>query len=237
MTASVWSKRIASAIVALIVALQIGHLWLGRSTGSLTDQSGITNAIYIGVTLAFSALYAAVGWAIVTRQPRNTIGWLLLALPLLTAIALFVGDYATEALAVDPGSLPFARLAAWIDRWTIVVLLTSFIPLFLLFPNGRLPSRRWRPALWLTILGPAITVVSFALTPGRMTGAFADLTTVRVINPFGSTPSTPPCMSARSSEVCFAPRRRSSQGSRSSCDTGGHRRMSASRSGGSGSSG
>jgi signal transduction histidine kinase len=172
-------------MVAVIVALQVGHLWLGRSTGSLSDQSGITDIIYIGVTLAFSALYAAVGWAIVTRQPRNTIGWLLLAVPLLVAIAFFVGDYATEALAVHPGSLPFGRLAAWIDRWMIVVMLTAFIPLFLLFPDGRIPSPRWRPALWITIAGPAITVVSFALTPGRMTGAFAELTTVTVVNPFG----------------------------------------------------
>jgi hypothetical protein len=67
----------------------------------------------------------------------------------------------------------------------IDVMLTAFIPLFLLFPDGGIPSPRWRPALWLTIAGPAITVVSFALTPGRMTGAFAELTTVRVVNPFG----------------------------------------------------
>ncbi|MGZ5213327.1 MAG: hypothetical protein ACXWXM_06370, partial [Actinomycetota bacterium] len=67
-------------IVVAIVALQVGHVWLGRSTGSLTDQTGVSNLIYVVVTLAFSALFAAIGWAIVTRQPGNTIGWLLLAL-------------------------------------------------------------------------------------------------------------------------------------------------------------
>ncbi|MGZ5300696.1 MAG: sensor histidine kinase [Actinomycetota bacterium] len=179
------SRRIALVIVVAIVALQVGHVWLGRSTGSLTDQTGVSNLIYVVVTLAFSALFAAIGWAIVTRQPGNTIGWLLLALPLLTAIAFLVGDYATEGLAIHPGSLPFGRLAAWVDRWMIVVMLTAFIPLFLLFPDGRIPSPRWRPVLWLTIFGPTITVVSFALTPGRLTGAFADLTGVTVINPFG----------------------------------------------------
>jgi signal transduction histidine kinase len=183
---SAWSRRIAQVIVAAIVVLQVGHLWLGRSTGSLTDQSGVSNLIYVGITLAFSALFAAVGWAIVTRQPRNTIGWLLLAVPLLTSLALFVADYAMVALVIHPGgSLPLGRVAAWVDRWMIVVVLTSFIPIFLLFPDGRIPSRRWRPALWLTIAGPSIAVVSFALTPGRMTGAFADLTTIRVINPLG----------------------------------------------------
>lgn len=186
--ASAWSRRIAWVIVAAIALLQIGHIWLGRSTGSLTDQTGVTNVIYVGVTLAFSALFAAVGWAIVTRQPRNTIGWLLLAVPLLTAIAFFVADYAMVALVVHPGSMPFGRLAAWADRWMLVAMLTSFIPIFLLFPDGRIPSPRWRPALWLTIGGTSIAIVSFALTPGRLTGAFADLTTVRVINPLGIDP-------------------------------------------------
>lgn len=180
-----WSRRIAIIVVAAIVGLASGHLWLGRSTGSLTDQSGVSDLIYVGLTLACSALFVAVGWAIVTRQPGNTIGWLLLTVPLLTYLAFFVGDYAAMALVVHPGSLPFGQAAAWVDRWMIVAMLASFIPIFLLFPDGRIPSRRWRPALWLTIVGPTILIVSFALTPGRLTGAFADLTSVRVINPLG----------------------------------------------------
>ncbi len=185
MNRSPWSRRIASIIIVAIVAMQIGHLWLGSMTGSLTDQSGISNVLYIGITLAFSDLFAAVGWTIASRQPRNTIGWLLLAVPFLIATGFFVADYADLALVVHPGSLPFGRLAAWFDRWLIVLMFTSLIPIFQLFPDGRIPSRRWRPLLWLTVVGPTIAIVSFALTPGRMTGAFADLTTVRVINPLG----------------------------------------------------
>ena len=187
MTTSAWSRRIALGIVAATVALQVGHL-VARSLDREPERISRASrtSIYIGVTLAFSALYAAVGWAIVTRQPRNTIGWLLLV-----GAAAGRGRVLRAATTRPrrsrsiPGSLPFGRLAAWVDRWMIVVMLTAFIPLFLLFPDGRIPSPRWRPALWLTIAGPAITVVSFALTPGRMTGAFADLTTVSVINPFG----------------------------------------------------
>ena len=59
------------------------------------------------------------------------------------------------------------------------------MPIFLLFPNGRVPSRRWRPVLWLAIAAPVVTIISFALTPGRLTGAFSDLTTVQVMNPLG----------------------------------------------------
>ncbi len=185
MTRSPWSRRIALLIVVSIVALQIGHLWLGSMTGSLSDQSGISDVLYDVITLLFSGVFAVVGFMIVSRQPRNTIGWLLLAVPLVLSAAFFVGDYATMALVVRPGSLPLGRLAAWFDRWLIVVMLASPIPIFLLFPDGRIPSRRWRPVLWLTIAAPTIAIVSFALTPGRMTGAFADLTTVDVVNPLG----------------------------------------------------
>ncbi len=179
-------RRIAIGLVAATVVLFVARYVLAVSTGSLSDQGGLAfNLIYgVGVVL-FCVLFIFVGWSIVTRRPRNAIGWILLAIPLIGGLALFCGDYATEALKVDPGSLPFGKAAAWIDRWLIVVVLCSFIPLFLLFPDGKLPSRRWRPVLWLAIGAPVATLVAFALTPGPMTGAFADLTDVTVMNPLG----------------------------------------------------
>ena len=180
------ARRVATGVVGLFVLLWGARLILAVSTGSLTDQgSWVLDLVFVIAALAFSGVFVVVGWAIVTRQPRNTIGWLLLAIPLIGILGLFWGDYASEALVVHPGSLPFGRTAAWFDRWTIVAMLAIFIPLFLLFPDGRIPSRRWRPVLWLTIAAPTIAIVTFALTPGRLTGAFAHLTTVTVTNPLG----------------------------------------------------
>ena len=180
------ARRIAIGVISVTVVLFVARYVLAVSTGSLSDQSGLAfNLIYgVGVVL-FCALFVFVGWSIVTRRPRNAIGWILLAIPLIGGLALFCGDYATQALKVDPGSLPFGTAAAWVDRWLIVVVLCSFIPLFLLFPDGRLPSRRWRPVLWVSIGAPIVTLIAFALTPGPMTGAFADLTGVTVMNPLG----------------------------------------------------
>jgi signal transduction histidine kinase len=180
------ARRIATGVVAATVVLFVARYVLAMSTGSLSDQGGFAfNLIYgVGVVL-FYVLFVFVGWSIVTRRPRNAIGWILLVIPLISGLALFCGDYATQALKVAPGSLPFGTAAAWVDRWLIVVLLASFIPLFLLFPDGHLPSRRWRPVLWLAIGAPVVTVIAFALTPGPMTGAFADLTGVTVMNPLG----------------------------------------------------
>jgi signal transduction histidine kinase len=178
------ARRVAGAIVAASFVL------LGVSavlTVLKADYSGHNSLDLVFIPLMFlgTGIYLWVGRLIVTRQPSNTIGWLLLAIPLVAAFAFANGGYATRALVTAPGTLPFGRLSAWIDRWTIVPMLAGLIPIFLLYPNGRLPSRRWRPALWLTVAAPLIATVAFALTPGRMTGAMADLETVNVTNPFG----------------------------------------------------
>jgi signal transduction histidine kinase len=182
----VTARRIANSIVFATVILFIARFVLALSTGSLRDQGALVfDAIYAIGAVVFPAMFLFVGWSIVTRQSRNAIGWILLAIPLVGAFALFCGDYATQALQTDPGSLPFGTAAAWFDRWLIVLVLASFIPIFLLFPDGRVPSPRWRPVLWIAIVAPTLTLIAFALTPGRMTGAFADLTQATVMNPLG----------------------------------------------------
>ena len=180
------ARRVAIGLVVVFVALWIVRLFLGIATGSLTDQSSLAfDLVFDAGAIVFSTLILLVGWAIVTRQPKNTIGWLLMMIPILGIFGFVVGDYATEALVNHPGGLPFGRVAAWFDRWLIVAVLAIFIPLFLLFPDGKLPSRRWRPVLWFTIASTTITVIGFAVTPGRLTGAFSDLTSVTVTNPLG----------------------------------------------------
>jgi hypothetical protein len=119
-----------------------------RSTYSLFFNVAFT-AFAIGSTIA--------GSMIVVRQRRNVIGWLLLAVPLWSAFSFLAGDYATYTLVTAPGSLPAGRAAAWIDRWAIVPTLSIPVLLFLLFPDGRVPSRRWRPVLWLACAAPAST--------------------------------------------------------------------------------
>jgi signal transduction histidine kinase len=155
---------------------------------NLSPPQASTYSLFFNVAFTAFAIGSTIaGTMIVVRQRRNVIGWLLLAIPLWAAFAFLAGDYATYTLVTAPGSLPFGRAAAWIDRWAIVPALSIPVLLFLLYPDGRVPSRRWRPVLWLACAAPAVTALLFALTPGRMTGAFAQLSTVRVINPIGIT--------------------------------------------------
>jgi hypothetical protein len=129
--------------------------------------------------LAFVA-FPLVGALIASRHPRNPIGWICLVAGLLWMLILVSQAYSAYGLT-KPGSIPFpvtihALLYAWL--WVPTVGLIG-IYLLLLFPDGRLPSRRWRLLAWLA--GAVIAVESAAvfLTPGPL----QDLRGAR--NPFG----------------------------------------------------
>jgi signal transduction histidine kinase len=183
-SAAIAPRRIADAAIAVMVLALVGDLVLKIANGR-AGGSSLSDWFFVPIVVLGSALYAGIGRVIVARQPRNTIGWLLLAIPLAALLSVVNGSYATRALLAAPGSLPFGVLSAWIDRWALVGALAMFIPIFLLYPDGRLPSERWRWVLVATVTAPVVTVAAFALTPGRLTGAFADLTSVRVDNPLG----------------------------------------------------
>ena len=165
---------------ALLVLASLGLAWGRRYTGQ--DSA---DWIYMIVSALGAALYLAIGRAIVSRQPANTIGWLLIAIPVLSLVALTNGSYSTRALTVDPGLLPFGLAAAWVDRWIMVPTFSAFIPLFLLYPDGHLPSRRWRLVGVLAFAAPVFTTIAFAVTPGQLTGAFSDISSAHVSNPLG----------------------------------------------------
>ncbi len=129
--------------------------------------------------LAFVA-FPLVGALIASRHPGNPIGWICLVAGLLWMLILVSQAYSAYGLT-KPGSIPFpvtihALLYAWL--WVPTVGLIG-IYLLLLFPDGRLPSRRWRLLAWLA--GAVIAVESAAvfLTPGPL----QDLRGAR--NPFG----------------------------------------------------
>ena len=102
-------------------------------------------------------VYAGVGGLIAARVPGNPIGWLLCLLGLALAAGLFLEQYGLRGLATAPGSLPAVRQVAALGTSATLLAIAPLIMLVLLFPDGRLPSRRWRPVLWGAI---AVAVVA-----------------------------------------------------------------------------
>jgi hypothetical protein len=124
-----------------------------------------------GVFLGFNphlivvgTLYAAIGWLIATRLPGNRIGWVILSGSLLWVVAFVTAEYGWFAVHTHPGLLPGGVSAAWIGTWAWIPgtgLVMTGLPL--LFPDGRLPSRRWRPVVAMVGLGTVVATVAQAI--------------------------------------------------------------------------
>jgi hypothetical protein len=102
---------------------------------------------------ALVVAFALVGALVAGRQPHNPIAWILCTIGLSAGLVSFTHEYAQYALWTAPGSLPGGLLMAWFTGWVWaggIPLLTTF--LLLLFPDGHLPSPRWRPVAWLSAL-------------------------------------------------------------------------------------
>jgi signal transduction histidine kinase len=111
-------------------------------------------AIY-GFAVVAVVVYAGIGGLIAARIPRNPIGWLLCLIGLALAVSLFLEQYGLRGLATAPGSLPAVRQITALGYGTQNLAITPLIIVLLLFPDGRLPSRRWRPVLWCAIAATA----------------------------------------------------------------------------------
>jgi hypothetical protein len=114
--------------------------------------------------------FSPVGALIAPRlPPRNPIGWLFCAIGFFGALRLLVAEYAIATLGAAPGSwlsaLPGGEASAWVSSWVWVVHFGPFIFLALLFPDGRLPSPRWRPFAALVAAVVAGGTVAVALWP------------------------------------------------------------------------
>jgi cytochrome b subunit of formate dehydrogenase len=115
----------------------------------------------------FSVGFSTVGAVIVPRMPpENAIGWLFCALGLLWAVIHLIGEYAIYALLAAPGSLPAGEVASWLYTWPWVLCFGLVVFLGLLFPNGRLPSDRWRWFARLSALLTLVAMVLVAFSPG-----------------------------------------------------------------------
>jgi signal transduction histidine kinase len=108
------------------------------------------------------------GYILASRRPANRIGWLALAAGLALGLSGFSNTYALHALVADPGSLPAGRLVAWLSNWIFVVQISMVAFLLLLFPTGRLRSRRWLPAAWFVAGVYTLTALSQAVRAARV---------------------------------------------------------------------
>ncbi len=135
----VWS--VWALTVVIIIAEEI--------FGYLNDPSlTLSAALYGLVLLAF----ATVGALIISRRAENRIGWLLAGGTFLLSLGGLALEYAVYTLLIAPRALPGGEWMLWFGGWVRSLgffTLVIFVPL--LFPNGRVPSPRWRRVAWLAV--------------------------------------------------------------------------------------
>src|SRR5215207_4128738 len=126
----------------------------------------------LGRVLSFLPFLAfpLVGALIASRRPRNSVGWILLADGLLWTFGSVLDSYRVYGMA-RPGSVPFPVSIYALSQWLWVPSVGLFaVYLILLFPDGRLPSGKWRPLAWFSGAVMALLSAGIVLNPGPLDG-------------------------------------------------------------------
>jgi len=153
---------VAAAAAAILAAVNAVLAILGR------DVSGFLVPIALG--------YAGMGCVLLARRPGHPMGPLLCLIGLANALSGAVFAYGRYTVVDRPGSLPLATGLLWANTWAYApaASLTGLV-LPLLFPDGRLLSPRWRPALWAALAFIPLWVGGMAFISQNLGKYFHDM--------------------------------------------------------------
>jgi hypothetical protein len=152
------TRWLARSMGVLSVGLSVAAVGLAARNGE-GPADLVANHHAIGIVTATGI--AVLGAMIASRKPGNPIGWLMSVAALLLGVFNFTQQYAPLAAAE---ALPLLGLSSWLATWTalpgIAITITSSLQLF---PDGRLPSRRWRPVAWVSAAAAVVPAVALAV--------------------------------------------------------------------------
>jgi signal transduction histidine kinase len=155
-----WAAWAVGGLAAVLTVANVVLIVLARHELDTPEADLLFNA----VGAAAGLLYPAIGLLIAVRA-RNAIGWLLAGIGIGYALVDLGGLYAAVGLMTFPGSLPAAEVIGTVLGEVWIFAFASLAFLLLLFPDGRPPSPRWRPVLWIGMAGIAASYVGLLLKP------------------------------------------------------------------------
>src|SRR6185503_2686283 len=157
------SNRLATLLAAIAIAETAAGLLLLVLTIDNPPRGGWG---FRGFPAIFVLGSTTVGWLIMVRRPDNRIGLLLALVGVLNGAQLFLTEYAALATRV---ALPAGALAGWLNAFVwppTLALMAGAIPL--VFPDGHLPSPRWRPVAWLMAASAGLVIAIIAVYPDAL---------------------------------------------------------------------
>jgi hypothetical protein len=177
--------RVVSWLVfPLMVAMLLGQIYLNVANEAVDVAGAVVEVVSRLVSGLFGLGFVALGLLVAYRRPGNPVGWIITGVGTLASVSDFVESYAVYTLSTNPGSLPGGDVMAWLSNWIFIpVLFAAPAMLFLLFPDGSLLSRRWRPVFWLVILSNLAAITTSIFQPVLNDPPFKG-----VVNPLGFSP-------------------------------------------------
>ena len=176
-------RRLAWAAFGASLVMLLGALPVLMTTHSSDTNTSFATGGALADLLLNAMLFSfpVVGIAIAYQQPRNRIGWLMLAFGLVGLLGSAVEAYARYGNIREPGSDPGAGAAATLTsvNWVLPAFLLAFV--LLLFPDGALVSRRWRAVPWVMGSTVVILLLATVISPGPL----RDVTVPPMDNPLG----------------------------------------------------
>ncbi len=170
--ASSWAAVVLIAVAgAVLTALAWSDF---KANDAISDMGGSVSAV----------AYASLG-ALIVRRVRNPVGWLLLIAGAGNGILVLFSGYAVAGIIAHPGALPAARQIGAMAEWVFFLFVAVLACTLLLFPTGRLPSRRWRPVAVLNFLAAGLLMTGFILVPRPVALPAPGGYTLTYQNPFG----------------------------------------------------
>jgi hypothetical protein len=145
------SPRATTGLAWLLCAASLTLGVLGLVLESLNGRP-ITDSLVVGIAL-LAITFPLVGAVVAARRPGNPLGWIFCVIGLCYGLTVTGDAYAVYTVRTVPGALPGGGLMSWLGNWAWAPglgLLITFA--LLLFPDGRLPSRTWRPVAWLSVV-------------------------------------------------------------------------------------
>jgi hypothetical protein len=177
-----WAAAATAAVAGLEIA---GGILLALSVEVVYGNDWFLWGLFLLTSLA----YVISANAIVRRQPRNPVGWLLFLIAGALAASTAGSAYGIYAIVVAPGSLPFPQSVLALTEPTPQIAVMGIILVLQLFPNGRPVGPRWRLLVWATVLvWVGVNGLGHLLTPHRIVDIWSDeLSHAGVVarNPFG----------------------------------------------------
>ena len=171
------SRVLAWSVVPVYLLGVVAYGVLDRELGGPGLGTGEGAVLWVGF-----GMFAAMGALLVGKRPHNPVGWIMAAAALLLVIGATGDMYAAWVMTTRGRPDGLAVLGAWVQSWYWLLLLyLIFAALPLVFPDGRLPSRRWRLPVAVGAAGVLGMTVLGMLT-GTLTGQDVDY---RIENPIG----------------------------------------------------